>query len=89
MVKQMSSLVGLVHNDLSILDRLRELPPSVKLVFKTLEKNGTMTLGEIERETYLPYRTARYAINRLKDEGLVIKIFYVKDARQGFYRLAE
>jgi predicted transcriptional regulator len=84
----MSSLVGLIQNDLSILDRVRELPPSVKLVFKTLEKNGTMTLSEIEKETYLPYRTARYAINRLKDEGIVIKIFYLKDARQSLYRLA-
>jgi predicted transcriptional regulator len=88
MVMQMSGLIDTNHNDLNIFDKVRELPPSVKLVFKTLERNGTMTLNEIEEETYLPYRTARYAINRLKAEGIVIKIFYVKDARKGLYRLA-
>jgi len=50
-------------------ERLREYPPSVKLVFKTLENNGTMTLSDIEKETYLPYRTVRYAIKRLKEGG--------------------
>ncbi|HXY87728.1 MAG TPA: helix-turn-helix domain-containing protein [Candidatus Acidoferrales bacterium] len=84
----MSSLIEIDHNDLNIFDRVRELPPSVKLVFKTLERNGTMTLSEIERETYLPYRTVRYAINRLKAEGIILKIFYIKDARKSLYRLA-
>ena len=88
MVMQMSSLIEIDHNDSSIFDRIREFPPSVKLVFKTLEKNGTMTLSEIETETYLPYRTVRYAINRLKAEGIILKIFYIKDARKGLYRLA-
>jgi predicted transcriptional regulator len=69
--------------------KLREYPPSAKLVFRTLEQNGTMTISDIEKETYLPYRTVRYAIKRLKEGGIVIQIFYVKDARQSLYRLAE
>jgi len=48
-----------------------------------------MTLRDIEKETYLPYRTVRYAIKRLKEGGLVTRIFYVKDARRGLYRLAK
>jgi Fe2+ or Zn2+ uptake regulation protein len=59
--------------------KLYEYPPSVKLVFKTLEG----------KETYLPYRTVRYAVKRLKEAGLVTRIFYVKDARRALYRLAE
>ena len=68
--------------------KLYEYPPSVKLVFKTLEGKEMMTLRDIEKETYLPYRTVRYAVKRLKEGGLVTRILYVKDARQGLYRLA-
>ena len=69
-------------------DKLREFPPSVKLVFKALEQTGMMTLKDIEKETYLPYRTVRYAVKRPKDGGLVTRLFYVPDARQSLYRLA-
>ncbi len=76
------------HNDHSI-EKLRGYPPSVKLVFKTLENNGKMTLGDIERSTYLPYRTARYAVKRLKEGGFVERIFHIEDARQSLYRLTK
>jgi DNA-binding MarR family transcriptional regulator len=69
--------------------KLREYPPSVKLVFKALEQKGTITLSDIEKETYLPYRTVRYAVKRLREGGLVTRIFHIQDARQGLYRLAE
>jgi DNA-binding MarR family transcriptional regulator len=69
--------------------KLYKYPPSVKLVFKTLEGKETMTLRDIEKETYLPYRTVRYAVKRLKEAGLVTRIFYVKDARRALYRLAK
>ncbi len=75
-------------NDHSI-DKLRGYPPSVKLVFKTLETNGKMTLSDIERSTYLPYRTARYAVKRLKEGGFVERIFHIEDARQSLYRLTK
>lgn len=32
-------------------DKLREYPPSAKLVFKALEQTGTMTLKDIKKET--------------------------------------
>jgi DNA-binding transcriptional ArsR family regulator len=69
--------------------KLREYPPSAKLVFRTLERNGTMTINDIEKQTYLPHRTVRYAIKRLKEGGIVTQLFYIKDARQSLYRLAE
>jgi DNA-binding MarR family transcriptional regulator len=69
--------------------KLREYPPSVKLVFKTLENNGTMTLSDLERETYLPYRTVRYTVKRLKEGGFIARIFHIEDARQSLYRLAK
>jgi DNA-binding MarR family transcriptional regulator len=69
--------------------KLLGYPPSAKLVFKALEQAGAMTLKDIENETYLPYRTVRYAVKRLKDGGLVTRIFHVQDARQSVYRLAQ
>jgi DNA-binding transcriptional ArsR family regulator len=58
-------------------------------VFRTLERNGIMTINDIEKQTYLPHRTVRYAIKRLKEGGMVTQLFYIKDARQSLYRLAE
>jgi len=78
-----------ISNNEPFTERLREYPPSVKLVFKTLENNGTMTLSDIEKETYLPYRTVRYAVKRLKEGGFVARIFHIEDARQSLYRLAK
>ena len=48
-----------------------------------------MTINNIEKQTYLPHRTVRYAVKRLKEGGMVTQLFYIKDARQSLYRLAE
>ncbi len=63
------------------------LPPSAKLVFKVLEYGGLLTQKEIAEESYLPPRTIRYALGRLKDEGFLQERFYFKDARQSLYGL--
>ena len=39
------------------------------------------------RESYLPPRTVRYALNRLKKKDLLEERFYFKDARQSLYGL--
>jgi len=44
-----------------------------------------LTKKEIVRESYLPPRTVRYALSRLKDEGFLEERFYFKDARQSLY----
>lgn len=66
---------------------LEELPPSAKLVFKVLEYRGFLTQKEIAEETFLPPRTVRYALNRLKVEDFLQERFYFKDARQSLYGL--
>ena len=67
--------------------QIEELPPSAKLVFKVLEYSGFLTQKEIAKESYLPPRTVRYALNRLKDEEFLQERFYFKDARQSLYGL--
>jgi DNA-binding MarR family transcriptional regulator len=89
LVNTMNGMIAeAISNNEPLTERLRD-PPSVKLVFKTLKSNGTMTLSDIEKETYLPYRTVRYAVKRLKDGGFVARIFHIEDARQSLYRLAK
>ncbi|MHC1589183.1 MAG: MarR family transcriptional regulator [Methermicoccaceae archaeon] len=68
-------------------ERIAQLSPSAKLVYKVLEYSGFLTQKEIAKETYLPQRTVRYALDRLKGEGMLIEKFYFKDARQSLYGL--
>ena len=46
-----------------------------------------MTQKEIIRETYLPERTVRYAISRLKAENVLVERLHLVDARQSLYGL--
>lgn len=71
-------------------ERLKELPPSAKLVYKVLECSGTpSTQKDIVKSSLLPSRTVRYAIRRLKEQDLVDERAYLKDARQSRYRLVK
>ena len=68
--------------------KLGHLPPSAKLVYAIIRANRQMTQKEIIRESYLPERTVRYAISRLKAENVLAEYLSVADARQSLYRLA-
>lgn len=69
-------------------DTLRSLPPSAKLVAKTLEYEGDLTQGRLADRTMLPSRTVRYALGELEDNGLVDSRIHIQDARQRVYSLA-
>jgi DNA-binding GntR family transcriptional regulator len=66
-------------------DRLRELPPSAKLVAKVLETDAPLSQGQLAEESLLPDRTVRYALNRLEEAGLVGSRYSVPDARKQVY----
>lgn len=66
-------------------NKILQLSPSVKLVFKMLEFKGLMTQKELVAESYLPPRTVRYALGKLKKEGILEERLYYKDARQCLY----
>ena len=57
-------------------------------MYKVLETSGLLTQKDIIRKTYLPPRTVRYALNRLRSEHVLEERFYFKDARQCLYGLA-
>ena len=68
-------------------DAVRDLPPSAKLVAKTLEYNDRLTQSQLAEETLLPPRTGRYALNRLEEVGVVDSRFSFSDARKRLYTL--
>ena len=68
-------------------ERLRDLPPSAKLVAKVLEADSPLSQGQLAEESLLPDRTVRYALNRLEDVGLVGSRYSFRDARKQVYYL--
>jgi DNA-binding MarR family transcriptional regulator len=68
-------------------DRLRELPPSAKLVAKVLEGDHPLSQGQLAEESLLPDRTVRYALNRLEEQSLVDSRYSFQDARKQVYYL--
>jgi DNA-binding MarR family transcriptional regulator len=69
-------------------ERLRELPPSAKLVATVLDGASPLSQGQLAEESLLPDRTVRYALNRLEEEELVDSRYSFHDARKQVYFLA-
>ena len=68
---------------------LSELPPSAKLVAKTLEHEGELTQPQLADQTLLAGRTVRSALSELEDADVVTSRSSVIDARKTLYSLAE
>lgn len=66
---------------------IQELPPSAKLVAKTLEYNGPLTQRQLAEKTRLPQRTVRSALSRLDEAGVVSSEISFIDARKHIYEL--
>ena len=66
---------------------VRELPPSSKLVAKTLDHHDSLTQSELAEETLLSTRTVREAVSRLEDADAVDSRVSFRDARKQLYSL--
>ncbi len=66
---------------------VEDLPPSSKLVYKTLEWHGRLTQQAIIEKSLLSGRTVRDALSRLKERDVVEEGVYYRDARQNVYTL--
>ncbi|MBP2251570.1 DNA-binding MarR family transcriptional regulator [Halarchaeum solikamskense] len=76
-----------IKDDEEFRERLRDLPPSAKLVAKVLETEEPLSQGQLAEESLLPDRTVRYALNRLDEAGLVDSRYSFRDARKQVYFL--
>ena len=65
------------------------LPPSAKLVFKTLQYEGAMTQTQLADASLLPQRTVRHALKKLEEADVVEESVYLMDARKSNYRLVD
>lgn len=81
------SAIGDSLSETEFRERLRDLPPSAKLVAKVLEIDTPLSQGEVAEESLLPDRTVRYALNRLEESDLVGSRYSFKDARKRVYVL--
>ena len=70
-------------------ERLVELPPSAKLVYVVLTRDGPHTPTQLSEESLLPKRTTREAVKSLKEEDLVREDVYLPDARKKLYHAKE
>ena len=75
--------------DPAVRERLRDLPPSAKLVAKVLEDGDALSQGQLAEASLLPDRTVRYAINRLEDADLLGSRYSFRDARKQVYFLTD
>lgn len=64
---------------------LLSMPPSAKLMMKTLEYEGPLNRRNILKRTMLPDRTASLALSILLERGLVKRKSSLKDGREKMY----
>lgn len=69
------------------LDSLEGLPPSAKVVYETLDLNGSLNQVALSEESRLAPRTIRDAVRRLEDRNLITSRTCLTDARMRVYSL--
>lgn len=76
------------HATSTVETKIGDLPPSAKLVVKTLEYEGDLTQEQLAEATRLPGRTVRHALTDLQDRDVVTSRISLMDARQRIYTLS-
>ncbi len=64
------------------------VPKSAKPILYLLNEHGVLTQKEILSMINLPAKTARYAIKRLKEEGIIVSVPDLMDMRSQKYRIS-
>jgi NAD+ kinase len=83
-----SSAVSIIAKKVKLAKDLLSVPPSAKLILKTLEyEGGALTQKDLSTKTMLPERTVRLSLSHLLNLGYVKKKTSLRDARQKIYEL--
>ena len=86
-MKKDSTTVSALTKKVKFADELLNMPPSSKLLLKTLEYEGSLTQKELAAKTLLPDRTVRLALRHLLDKGYVKRRVSLRDTRQRIYEV--
>ncbi len=81
------SATNIIEKKVKFAEDFLKMPPSAKLILKTLEYEGTMTQRDLINKTMLPERTIRLSLSHLLNRGYVKKKISLRDARQKIYEL--
>jgi NAD+ kinase len=82
-----SSAASLMAKKVKLSEDMLKMPPSAKLILKTLEYEGALSQKELASRTMLPERTIRLSLSHLLGQGYVKKKTSLRDARQRIYEL--
>lgn len=65
--------------------RLARMPLSAQRVFAACEAAGPLTAAQLRERTGMPARTVRYAVQRLREEGVMDTRCSLRDCRTCFF----
>lgn len=82
-----SSAASLMAKKVRLSEDMLKMPPSAKLILKTLEYEGALSQKDLAARTMLPERTIRLSLSHLIDSGYVKRKTSLRDARQRIYEL--
>jgi len=82
-----SAAISLITKKVKLAEDLLSMPPSAKLILKTLEYEGALSQRDLTHRTLLPERTVRLSLSHLLGRGYVKRKTSLRDARQRIYEL--
>ncbi len=82
-----SAAISLITKKVKLAEDLLSMPPSAKLILKTLEYEGALSQRDLTTRTLLPERTVRLSLSHLLGRGYVKRKTSLRDARQRIYEL--
>lgn len=88
-LKKDSTAISALAKKVHLAEELLSMPPSSKLLLKTLEYEGALTQKDLVNKTLLPDRTVRLALSHLLKKGYVKKKVSIRDARQKIYEISK
>jgi len=88
-LKKDSTAISALAKKVHLAEELLSMPPSSKLLLKTLEYEGALTQKDLANKTLLPDRTVRLALSHLLKKGYVKKKVSIRDARQKIYEISK
>jgi len=88
-MKKDTTAISALAKKVHLAEDLLNMPPSSKLLLKTLEYEGELTQKELARKTLLPDRTVRMALSHLLKKGYVKRKVSLRDARQKIYKISK
>ncbi len=84
-----TTTISALAKKVKLAEDLFNMPPSSKLLLKTLEYEGPMTQKELVTKTLLPDRTVRLAMSHLLEKGYAKRKVSIRDSRQKIYEITK